>query len=510
MEQEREAIIIGSGIAGLAAGVLLSRAGLKPLILEHHFAAGGNAQTFRRKRMFDFDVGLHYLGDCAPGGLFPTLMRNLGLEGEAEFLPMDKDGFDTLIYPDLRFRVPAGWENYRRRLHEAFPQERHAIDRYLEFAQATARGAWQPPSGEPTALERRLGKPASACTLGEVFDGLECSLRLRHILASFSGTYAVPPSRASAAINAGLQDHYLRSGGYFIKGGGRALVAALVGAVRDNGGELRLRSRVRRILVEGGAARGVELANGEVLRSRIVISNADAKRTLLEMVGPRHLSEATVERAEETRMALPLFVIYLAMKRDPRELGIPNTNYSLASAYNIEQMYASCYDGELPDEPAVFLSIASRKDPESANIAPVGYTNLQLMTVAPAALRTWGVDSSPSRGGRYRHTLDYTTTKKEMEERMLRQVERMMPGFLRDVVWQESATPLSQERFTLSTGGTSYGLEASPDQMGTDRFPIKTEVEGLYLVGAGTIFGHGIAGTMVSGQAAAGAILSGR
>ncbi|MGD0765669.1 MAG: FAD-dependent oxidoreductase [Dehalococcoidia bacterium] len=257
MEQEREAIIIGSGIAGLAAGVLLSRAGLKPLILEHHFAAGGNAQTFRRKRMFDFDVGLHYLGDCAPGGLFPTLMRNLGLEGEAEFLPMDKDGFDTLIYPDLRFRVPAGWENYRRRLHEAFPQERHAIDRYLEFAQATARGAWQPPSGEPTALERRLGKPASACTLGEVFDGLECSLRLRHILASFSGTYAVPPSRASAAINAGLQDHYLRSGGYFIKGGGRALVAALVGAVRDNGGELRLRSRVRRILVEGGAARGV-------------------------------------------------------------------------------------------------------------------------------------------------------------------------------------------------------------------------------------------------------------
>ena len=208
------------------------------------------------------------------------------------------------------------------------------------------------------------------------------------LLASFSGTYGAPPSRASAAMNAMLQDHYLRSGAYFIKGGGRALVDALVGAVRDNGGELRLRSRVRRILVESGAVRGVELANGEVLRSRIVISNADAKRTLLDMVGPQHLSPATAERAEETRMALPLFVIYLAMKRDPQELGIPNTNYLLASAYNIEELYASCYDGELPDEPAVFISIASRKDPESANIAPPGYTNLQLMSVAPAALRT--------------------------------------------------------------------------------------------------------------------------
>ena len=90
---------------------------------------------------------------------------------------------------------------------------------------------------------------------------------------------------------------------------------------------------------------------------------------------------------------------------------------------------------------------------------------------------------------------------------MLRTVEEMMPGFIRKVVWQECATPLTQERFTLSTGGTSYGLEHTVDQFMGARVPLQTEVPGLWTVGANAIFGHGIAGCMMSGRAAANAIL---
>jgi all-trans-retinol 13,14-reductase len=241
-----------------------------------------------------------------------------------------------------------------------------------------------------------------------------------------------------------------------------------------------------------------------------VVSNADAKRTFLEMVGEQHLSRALVERVQAYRMALPLFVIYLAMEVDPSELGYPATNLALLPAYNMEEQYALCYEGRIPDRPPVFMSIASLKDPFSPNLAPRGYTNLQVMTLAPAELSTWGVSQGPGSAptkAAYRHTSDYEEAKHEMERRMLSVVEEMLPGFVRNVVWQECATPLTQERFTLSTGGTSYGLEHTPDQYMTARVALQSELPGLWMVGANAIFGHGIAGAMMSGRAAAGAIL---
>ena len=506
-QEEYDVIVIGSGMGGLTSAALMSRAGLRTLVLEHHFAAGGNAQCFRRKKMFDFDVGLHYIGDCGPGGLYQVVMGQLGLADKVEFLPMDRDGFDTLIYPDLKFRVPAGWESYESRLKETFPEEARAIERFVAFMKALAGRTFGGPSPELEALERRLNKSWDACTLGEVFDSLECSLRLRSVLSAESGTYGAPPSRATAAMHAFILNEYMK-GAYYVRGGSRALIDALVGAIEESGGQIRLRSRVRRILVEGGRAAGVELAKGEVFRARHIVSNADAKRTFLEMVGEEHISAALRERLRAYRMSLPLFIVYLALQVDPRDLGLRNSNYFLFPTYDPEEQYTACYAGEIPERPAAFITIASLKDPESRNIAPEGYTNLQIMSIAPAQLGSWGAEKGPASGGRYRHTMPYTVAKRALEERLLQVTEEMMPGLLRNIVWRESATPLTQERFTLSTGGTSYGFEHAPDQFGERRLATQTEIPGLYLAGANTFFGHGIAGAMVSGVAAGNAVIA--
>jgi all-trans-retinol 13,14-reductase len=506
-QEEYDVIVIGSGMGGLVSAALMSRAGLRTLVLEHHFAAGGNTQVFRRKKMFDFDVGLHYIGDCGPGGLYQTVAGQLGLADKLEFLPMDRDGFDTLIYPDLEFRVPAGWENYENRLKETFPEESRAIERFLAYMKALTAGTPGGPNPEIEAMERRLGKPWDASTLGDVFDGLECSLRLRSVLSAESGTYGAPPSRASAALHAGILSHYMR-GAYYLRGGSRVLIDALVSAIEENGGRIRLRSRVCKILLENGRAAGVELAKGEVFRARYVVSNADAKRTLLEMVGEENISAALSERLRAYRMALPMFIVYLALQVDPRELGLRNSNYFLNPTYDPEALYASCYAGEVPEKPAAFITIASLKDPDSRNIAPEGYTNLQVMTVAPSSLTSWGAEKGPASGGRYRHTTPYTVVKRTLQERLLETTEEMMPGLLKNVYWCESATPLTQERFTLSTGGTSYGFEHTPDQFGERRLAVQTEIPGLLLCGANTQFGHGIAGAMVGGLVAGNTVIA--
>lgn len=498
--EQHDAIVIGSGLGGLAAAAALARAGKRPLVLEHHFLPGGNTQTFRRRKMFDFDVGLHYIGDAGPGGL-PLVLKALGVD-DVEFLPMDRDGFDTIRLPDLVFRVPAGWDRYRARLQEAFPDERAAIDRGIDYLQWVA-GAVGGSVSEPPAVQRLMKRSWVDSTLGELFDALEMSVRLRHVLAAECGTYGAPPSRASVGEHALVMNHYLRDGGYVVKGGSRVLIDAFVRVIERAGGEVRLRSRVGKILIEDGRAAGVRLANGGELRAPLVISNADAKRTLLEMVGEERLRPEAAEHVRSYRMALPMFIVYMAMQVPPEELGLSSTNLILMPGLTLEEDHEACYRGEIPDKPFVFASIASLKDPESVNVAPPGYTNLQLMTIAPAQLTSWGLTDSPSAGGRYRHTLPYEQAKALMRERIRSVVDEMMPGLIRNVVWEECATPITQERFTLSTGGTSYGFEHTPDQFLGKRLSYQTEVPGLYLAGANTTLGHGISTAIVSGLASA-------
>jgi len=101
----------------------------------------------------------------------------------------------------------------------------------------------------------------------------------------------------------------------------------------------------------------------------------------------------------------------------------------------------------------------------------------------------------------------YRARKAALVEQLLETAEQVVPGLREHVVWQESASPLTQERFTHSTGGTSYGIEAACDQIGPMRPGVATAVPGLFLCGASTSSGHGIANVLRSGVVAAGAIL---
>ena len=107
-----DVIVVGSGLRGLTAAAYLDANGKRTLVLEHNYVAGGNSHVFRRKRMFEFDVGVHYLGDCGPDGGIPRILHGVGAD-KIEFLEMNPDGFDTLMFPGLTFKVPKGWDKYR-------------------------------------------------------------------------------------------------------------------------------------------------------------------------------------------------------------------------------------------------------------------------------------------------------------------------------------------------------------------------------------------------------------
>ena len=132
--------IIGAGLGGLTAGAYLARQGLTVALFEQHYVAGGCATHFERgpkRARYHFDVGLHYIGDCGPDGAIPRMLRSVGIE--LAYAELDPDGFDTLLFPDLEFRIPVGVERYRDRLRSAFPSEKRAIDRYVKALAAVMK-----------------------------------------------------------------------------------------------------------------------------------------------------------------------------------------------------------------------------------------------------------------------------------------------------------------------------------------------------------------------------------
>ncbi|MCP4434859.1 MAG: NAD(P)/FAD-dependent oxidoreductase [Actinomycetia bacterium] len=511
-----DVVVVGSGPGGLTAAACLAAEGRRVLVLEAHDLAGGNTQVFRRHHKvedgsmatYEFDVGIHYIGDCGPGGLFPSIFTALGVGDRIDFRPLDPDGFDTLHFPDLDFSVPVGWDRYRDRLVEAFPSEQAGLERVVGVLREVAEEsrARSIPGAETPTFDHWAFR-----TLDELFAEGELSQRAQAVLDHWSGLYAGGPSQTAVSMHAAIIDHYMR-GAYYPEGGGQMMPARLIQVIEAFGGEVRTLAPVDRIIVQDRRATGVLMEDGRTVHAtEAVISNADHARTVFGLVGEQHWDPGTVSWTREAQMTLGLVCVYLVVDM---EVAGPNTNHFVFPTYETDGLYAELDNGILegPDMFA-YIAMASRKDPGNELLCSAGQTNLQVMTLAPRGLKWWGVEQSPADGGRYRRGEQYRARKAQLTDALIDAAQRALAEDLggqrlRDhIAHVETATPLSQERYTRSTGGTSYGYIHSPEQSGENRPQHRTEIDGLWLVGANTSSGHGVAGTMVGGVNCAGEML---
>ena len=435
---------------------------------------------------------------------------------ELSFREQDPDGFDTLLFEDMTFPVPNGVEPFQTRLHEFFPRERTAIDRYLRKIVAIAEQLEEPPPSRSADIPRyawrmRDALVASPRTLGGELDRLGCSPRLRTVLGHLWSTYGVPPSRTALGMHAFMTLHYLR-GAWYPEGGARSVSDALVEVIRENGGELLLDTEVSRILANDRAVRGVRVEAGpggtepraRELYAQTVVSAIDIKRTFWSCSTPSRCPRAGGGACGPSQWRSRCSSSTWCLTVTCAQRGLPNRNWSVIDCDDIDSMAASLESGQLPSQRMAWITSASLKDPENARLCRPGQTNLQIITAAPASHDFWDVGSDLTGGPRYQER------KRQLRDRAVQSAERAIPGIGAAIAYEEAATPITLERYLRSSGGTSYGIAATPHQFGIGRPGPRTPIGGLFLAGASTRTGHGITGAMFGGVEAASAIMGER
>lgn len=506
--------IIGAGLGGLMAGAYLARAGLKVAIFDQHYVAGGCCTMFSRgsgANQYNFDIGLHYIGDCGPNGALTKLLSPVGVE--LDLLAMDNDvGFDTLVFPDFTFPIPAGHAQFRDRLVEFFPSEKRGIDRYIRFLQEIdsfvkhldhrgGKMGWG--TAAHVALKGRLLPKYQNGTIAEFLDSCTSNPQLRAVMLGQNGDYGLPPSKVAATLHAGLVNHYLAEGGFYPRGGGQDIADQLAAEIEQQGGAVYLRRGIEKILVENGRAVGVrtETYKGEQfdVRAKTVLSNADIQVTLKQLLDTEDVGDAWQQRSDDFEMAAGIFITCLGVETDMREHGMRNSNYWQFDQYDFDDLYA-----QTDMQPrAAYITCASLKDPDTKHHAPAGVQNIEVMSILPGAPQHWGTEQQAAEQWQYKKTEHYIHLKNTIEANLIDRMDTLFPGSKAKVVFTESATPMSHIRFTRATDGTGYGIAATPEQFMRNRPGYNGPVENLYLCGASTRAGHGVAGALRSGYKAA-------
>ncbi len=150
--------------------------------------------------------------------------------------------------------------------------------------------------------------------------------------------------------------------------------------------------------------------------------------------------------------------------------------------------------------PGMFLTATTLKDPSKIRTAG-HHTCESFAFVGYEAFEKWAKTKYGSRPA------DYDAMKEDLAWRMVRGLEKHVPGLSKHIVFYSLGTPLTNEHYLNATRGNLYGIEKSPQQVGPWAFSPRTEFEGLYLCGASTL-SHGVAGVTQSGINAAKAVLN--
>lgn len=425
-----DVIIIGSGIGGLAAAALLSHRGMKVLVLEKNGFIGGRLSSYKRGE-YTLDMGGMHILSQSDKGPIGNIFRRISMPNPIEYTyvrPLSSYKGKTFIFPhDLKTMIPVNDFSALMQLLkgiQAMPKEEVMKYDHLDLK---------------SFLSQHINHSLTYA----------CMTNLSIIWLS------MPPWLASAGefIRCLQMESRSRASGY-PQGGCSTISKAFANAVEKFGGKIKTKTKCENIRMEKGQVTGVTTKEG-FYQANIVISNADIKNTVLNLVGPQYFSEDYVTYIKKLAYSWGGMAVDIALDK-------ALTDFKLLTHIGFddpEDYFSKLHDGIVPDEVAFMLSVPSNF---STLVAPLGKQLISIGTVSFPKLNN---------------------QKEKMVRAVLASVEKFIPGLQDHIIWIHSSTQADLEHM-VGEEGAVIGIAQTPQQSGDKRPSVTSPIKGLYFCGA--------------------------
>jgi phytoene dehydrogenase-like protein len=468
MSDSPRAVVIGSGIGGSAAAMLLAHAGIPVTLVEKNRRIGGSCSGYD-KQGFHIDIGTHMFcrGNKGPLG---EVLRRVDREGAIDFrrtrdiaqlrFPTREgardvvDGVARVSVPSDVMRLPKFIfelaSALKLPLKEAFSAAR-LFTRILTMSESEAE-RW-----DDRTLEEFMLPYCDHPGVVGVFGFL---LGLYFIVPYWE----VSAGEAILAFQRMAKDNALS----YPRGGAIAIPNAYVRIAKERGADVKIGVGVRRVVINDERVRGVELEDGTVIPANIVVSTSSARTTVMKLVGAEHFPEAYVDQVKKIVGSMIAVQAKIGLKKRLIDAGCivggvgKGVDLLSVTTSEMKEMFSAVTHGKIPSIVPFYCPVPSNFDPD---LAPPGQQLLTVCAVAPTSNIAL-VDSASA-----------------WEEAMLSALEQVVPGLRKEALFIDRFSVEFIEKWIGKEFGPAVSTAQIPTQVGKSRIPTYAPIRGLYLAG---------------------------
>ena len=532
-----DAIVIGSGPAGLTTAALLSLLNWKVLVLEKNEAAGGGMHTFTDNRR-EFETGLHYVGHTADIKQLLDLVSIKPVKWQQQGTPKNGFTYDKITIGDKTIPLRAGFKRWFATFIHHFPDYNYELRKYLEAIQQVDH--WQVQMffklkairlAPPWLIEKlqRWVCPVffnmARVTVEEklIELGIGAHTQLFAFLCGQYGDYGLMPSEASFFIHAAIVMHYMHGGSYPV-GGPREITKNIIPTILNAGGDVRVQAAVTRVILRDGAVQGVTVNGTMNIYCPCVVSAiglACLVKPPLSIPLPVTSTDTIVKKQHSKSPFPPMAVsrfpipsgsfMFLFVTLNPECVDLlPTHNAWVYPSHDFESTERTLREN--PDHKGLHATltsffIASGSAKQRSYLADDTTTGATTMIVMTSAFPEWYAEWAELPHNVLHVHTKYNAWKNAFGDRLLEEGLLTHYPELRPYVLSTSvASPLTMKHYGGSSEGEVYGMSTHPSRWCDHILLPFTRFKGLYITGQ-DILTPGIAGAVSSAELTANVIV---